>query len=304
MRFWFCALLGLYFFPTIWAECLSESCAQQLMETLDMKYHQTAKKLSLYPDFEVGAEVALRNDLLPLLASMRKFDWQNFADPLLKRQFEILLRDLKYPEISMKFRRHTYILRTVGKQKFTCDRSRPNKCKLISYIRHIKPIITNSNDPDEIKWYWREWRNHLPDEIKNALNFYVDYYLNLSMEASARPSAIWYERYDNPNFLENLEEYMKTIEPLYRELHGHLREALRMKYGPEVIPPSGLIPHHFLEQALYQSWKKESILENPYPHKKMPNLLPELRGKRWKPMDLIEMSGGFFESMGFPAFSE
>lgn len=278
------------------------------METLDIVYLRSAKKLSLYPDFQVGAELALRNSLLPLLGTMNKFDWKHFEDPQLKRQFEILLRDSKHPAISKRFRRHTSDLRTVGRQKFTCDGSMPNKCKLISYVRHIKPIVTNSNDPEEIKWYWREWRNHLPQEIKNSMHFYIDYYRNVSAASSTStatlPSSIWYQQYDEPNFIENLEGYMKTIEPLYRELHAHLRDALRRKYGDEVIPASGLIPHHLVEQALYQSWKKESVLENPYQHKKMPNLLQELRGKRWNPRDLIEASEEFFKSMGFPPFSE
>lgn len=176
------------------------------------------------------------------------------------------------------------------------------------YVRHIKPIVTNSNDPEEIKWYWREWRNHLPQEIKNSMHFYIDYYRNVSAASSTStatlPSSIWYQQYDEPNFIENLEGYMKTIEHLYRELHAHLRDALRRKYGDEVIPASGLIPHHLVEQALYQSWKKESVLENPYQHKKMPNLLQELRGRRWNPRDLIEASEEFFKSMGFPPFSE
>ncbi|XP_073811719.1 angiotensin-converting enzyme-like [Musca autumnalis] len=297
-------LAALAFINNIQAECLTESCAQQLIETIDLKYRQTAKNLSLFPDFDVGAELALRNDILPLLVTMQKFDWQNFEDPHLKREFEVLLRDSKYPAINKKFRKHTSNLRTVGKQKFTCDRNSPNKCKLISYIRHIKPILTNSNNPDEIKWYWREWRNHLPQEIKNALKFYINYYRDIPKDVSTPPSTIWYERYDDPKFIENLEEYMEVIEPFYKELHAHLREALKLKYGPEVIPASDLIPHHFVEQALYQSWKKESVLPNPHQNKKMPNLLQELRGKRWKPLDLVETSGAFFESMGFPAFTE
>ncbi|XP_075166607.1 angiotensin-converting enzyme-like [Haematobia irritans] len=282
--------------------CLTEECAKAWIAGMDEEYRQQHELQYTHWRSDIDAEIRVRDQLIDEYSMLAKFNWQSFENPQLRRQFEILMRDTKYPSIDNEFKTSTTTLKTLVAKKFTCSRFFPNECKKVSYLREIKPLITNSRNQEDIKWYWREWRNHMPVDVNNSLNYFIQYYRNLSMP-DMRPSAIWYEAYDDSNMMEDFENYMTAIAPLYNEMHAHLRQAIREKYGNSTISDSGLIPHHLLEQALYQAWKKESILINPYPEKKLPNLQQELKGN-WQPSMLISTANDFFESLGFDSISE
>ncbi|XP_075167914.1 angiotensin-converting enzyme-like [Haematobia irritans] len=292
--------LGLYTVYSVRTECLTEACAEKLIASIDAQYRANSNYEYDHPDDVISVDIKLRDKLLAYKTSLDKFDWENFQNPLLKRQFEILSRDWKYPETTEEFRQDTELLKTVGKRKFTCSLFCHNYCKFVSYDREIKSILTNGDKPEYIKWYWREWRNRVPANVRIALKNYISYYQNLATPTKS-PSAVWYENYDDPNMLEELENYMTAIRPLYQQMHGHLRQALREKFGNDIIPASGLIPHHLFEEALYQAWKKDSLLVNPYPEKKLPNLQQELN-KNWGPSDLITNASHFFNMLGFPPY--
>uniref|UniRef100_A0A1I8MLX4 Angiotensin-converting enzyme n=1 Tax=Musca domestica TaxID=7370 RepID=A0A1I8MLX4_MUSDO len=292
-------------------KCRTEMCAQQLMETMDLLYRQSALEIfQSHHHHDVNPELLIWQQLLPFLEMVEQFEWSSFQSPLLRRQFEILIRELNFArQASNKdFVVASKVLRGVGKHKFMYHRRAANKSnppphELVSYVRNIKSIITNSNDLQEVKWYWREWRNRLPMDVKNALNVYIQYYQNMStVEKPA--SSIWYAQYEDPKFMEKLEKVMEAIMPLYQQLHGQLRQTLWKKYGDAIIPSTGLIPHHLMEQALYEAWKKDSVFGNPYPDKKLPNLKQELDGKRFAPLDFITIGTKFFERIGFDRLTE
>lgn len=267
---------------------------------MDKEYRSISSELYQHPELPISYDRILR-DTLKSAIDLEKFDWQSFKDPLLRRQYELLQREIKYPRSSDEFIKTTSILKSVGKRKIICDTSKSPKCDQISFVRDVKPIITNSNNYEQIKYFWLEWRQNLPNDFKNAVNYYLQYYQNISVTKA--PSEVWYEQYEMPNFIEELGSVMDTIKPLYQQVHAHLREALKDKFGSYIIN-SSLIPHPLLEQAMYQSWKKESVLKNPFPQKKLPNLQQELRGKRLKPMNLVEISEQYYNSMGFTPLTE
>uniref|UniRef100_A0A1I8PSQ5 Angiotensin-converting enzyme n=1 Tax=Stomoxys calcitrans TaxID=35570 RepID=A0A1I8PSQ5_STOCA len=300
---YFCfMLLGLYVtHRCVHAECLTEACAQELVQSIDEKYRINSDLEFEHPNGKVSADIVLRDGILPYKEALDKFDWQNFKSPLLKRQFEILLREMKYPKTDSEFRRNTSLLKNVGKKKFTCSRLSANTCQKVSYNRDIKALFTNSDDEENLKWYWREWRSHLPPEVQTALSYYVSYYQSLGSAANQSASAIWYEGYDDANMMTDLENYMAAIAPLYKEMHGHLRQILRNKYGNAIIPDSGLIPQHLIEQSYYQAWKKDSVLVNPYPEKKLPNMQQELRAN-WTFNGLRQTASHFFKLLDFPPY--
>lgn len=281
---------------------LNETFAQQLLEEINDMYWKTATEYRKFSDDTFSPEILMREKLRPYYQTMEKFDWKNFKTPLIRRQFEIILRGAKYPALNYDFKKATYGLKTMSKRRYVCDKNRPNKCEM-AFIHHIKSILTNSDNLEEIIWYWTEWRNHMPQDIKNAFHYYIEYYQNISTpEKSA--SAIWYDQYEDPNFINELEEVMETLRPFYRELHAHLRHVLRIRYGENVIPQNGLIPHHLMEQVMYQAWKKDSVLRNPFPQRKLPNLQHEIDGVGYFAYDLVNMSANYFGVLGFNNLTE
>lgn len=281
---------------------LNESGAQLLLQEINDMYWKYATAYRKFSDDTFSPEMLMRDKLRPYYQTMEKFDWQNFRNPLTKRQFEVILRGAKYPPLNFDFKRATHALKTMSKKRYVCDKNAPGKCQM-AFIHHIKTIFTNSDNLDEIKWYWQEWRNKMPKQIKNSFHYYIEYYQNMSTPHMPA-SAIWYEEYEDPNFMSELEELMETLRPFYRELHAHLRHVLKIRYGENVIPASGLIPHHLMEQAMYQAWKKETVLRNPFPQRKLPNLQHEIDGVGYLPYDLVNMSANYFSVLGLNNFTE
>ncbi|XP_073844468.1 angiotensin-converting enzyme-like [Musca autumnalis] len=306
------ALLATCFLPSVRAEykrnCFNETCARWLMKDMNAVYWESATAYRQFADDVLSPEILMREKLRPFYPMMQLFDWKNFQDPLLRRQFEVLLRGDKYPAMNYEFKRATNTLKSMAKQKFVCNREKMNafsgrRCSDMAFVHHIKSIITNSDDLEEIKWYWAEWRNRMPSQVKDALHYYISYYQNMSTPEMPA-SAIWYDQYEDSNFIQELEELMDAIQPFYREMHAHLQHALRVRYGDDIIPKSGLIPHHLMEQAMYQSWKKQSVLRNPFPQRKLPNVQQEMDELEWFPFDLVNISSRFFGSMGFENLTE
>ncbi|XP_061398802.1 angiotensin-converting enzyme-like, partial [Musca vetustissima] len=287
-------------------KCRTEMCALQLMETMDILYRQSSHEIFQFHSYDdIQPELLIWKELIPYLDIMEQFDWSEFQSPLLRRQFEILIRELTHARhaTTNEFIVATKRLKSIGKYRFMYQRDAANKTHpppsdLVSYIRNIKPIISNSKDLDEIKWYWSEWRNRLPGDVKHALNVYIQYYQNMST-VTMPASSVWYSQYEDGKMLEEFENVMEAIGPLYRQLHSQLRQSLWNKYGDDIIPSTGLIPHHLMEQAFYEAWKKDSVFGNPYPDKKLPNLKHELNERRYVPFDFITAATKFFEGMGF-----
>ncbi|XP_030381613.1 angiotensin-converting enzyme-like [Scaptodrosophila lebanonensis] len=280
-----------------YAHSNDELAALQQLELINVAYWQSVEAYRKFSDDTLSAEILLRQKLQPYYEALQKYDWQNFKDPLLRRQFEVILRGAVHPPIGYDFKRATRTLKSMSRQKWACPRNGGGKCNL-AFVHNIKTIFTNSDDLDEIKYYWQEWRNKLPDSVKEALHYYIGYYQNLSTP-TRNASSVWYAEYEDANFMAELESLMDSIQPFYRELHAHMRHVLRVKYGDSVIPPTGLIPHHLLEQVTYQAWKKDSVLRNPFPQRKLPNLQAELDDVGLLPFDLVNISARFFSSIGF-----
>ena len=281
---------------------LNETCAQQLLQEINDLYWKSATTYRKFADDVLSPEILMREKLRPYYQTMEKFDWRNFKNPLIKRQFEVILRGAKYPPMDYAFKRATNTLKNMSRRRYVCEKDKPKKCQM-AFVHHIKTIFTNSDDLDLIKWYWKEWRNNMPQDIKDAFHYYIEYYQNMSTPEMPA-SAIWYDEYEDANFINELEGLMDTMLPFYREMHAHLRHVLKVRYGESVIPPTGLIPHHLMEQAMYQAWKKDSVLRNPFPQRKLPNLQAEIDGLNYYPFDLVNMSCRYFSVLGFENMTE
>ncbi|KAM7343194.1 angiotensin-converting enzyme-like isoform 2-T2 [Cochliomyia hominivorax] len=281
---------------------LNETGAQYLLMEINDMYWKSATAYRKFADDVLSPEILMREKLRPYYRTMEKFDWRNFKNPLTRRQFQVILRGAKYPPLDYNFKKATNILKTMAKRRYVCEKNKSRKCQL-AFIHHIKSIFTNSDNLEDIKWYWQQWRNKMPQDIKDAFHYYVEYYQNMSTPEMPA-SAIWYDEYEDPNFIEELEELMDTIRPFYRELHAHLRHVLKMRYGENIIPANGLIPHHLMEQATYQAWKKDSVLRNPFPQRKLPNLQIEIDEYGYTPYDLVNMSAMYFNVLGFENITE
>lgn len=171
---------------------LNESCAQQLLLEINDMYWKSATAYRKFSDDTFSPEILMREKLRPYYQTMEKFDWKNFQNPIIRRQFEVILRGAKYPPLNYAFKRAIQTLKTMSRKRYVCDKNRPKNCQM-AFVHQIKSIFTNSDNLEEIKWYWKEWRNRMPLDIKDSFHYYIEYYQAMSTPEMPA-SAIWYDR--------------------------------------------------------------------------------------------------------------
>lgn len=65
---------------------------------------------------------------------------------------------------------------------------------------------------------------------------------------------LWLSEYEAPELEKQLEAIHFQMRPLFEELHAHVRHALSVKYGDDLVPLDGPIPMHLLGNMWGQSW--------------------------------------------------
>lgn len=113
-------------------------------------------------------------------------------------------------------------------------------------ITELTNILRTSNDPDELKYIWTQWRNKTKESKKQfkeyvdlvneaaRLNNYTDY------------SEQWIDEFETKDFREQIVNLWEQVKPLYLQIHAYIRQQLRLKHGDNVVSEKGPIPAHLL----------------------------------------------------------
>ena len=117
---------------------------------------------------------------------------------------------------------------------------------------------------------------------------------------------LWYHVYGrDPNLIDDMEKVMTKIQPFYKKMHAFVRFELNRIYGDGIISESGSIPHHFLEVVMSQAWKKDGVLEQSFPHKKLPNLRSAMDTHGLHGADnIINAANEFYSSLGLISYTK
>lgn len=133
----------------------------------------------------------------------------------------------------------------------------------------ITAIMTKSEDYDELKWAWEQWRDKSGKKMRTEYKKYVDlvnkaaklngnYYKLMQKRESRCLSSftnllgkinygeMWRESYEDDKFVENVDKMWSQVEPLYKELHTYVRRKLQKIYDKDMDKNSDLIPAHLL----------------------------------------------------------
>lgn len=107
-------------------------------------------------------------------------------------------------------------------------------------------ILRTSNDPEELKHVWVQWRNKTK-ESKKLFKEYVD----LSNEAARLNNFTdnaeqWIDEFETNNFRDQIRSLWEQVKPLYLQIHAYIRHQLRLKYGENAVSERGPIPAHLL----------------------------------------------------------
>ncbi|XP_036322360.1 angiotensin-converting enzyme-like, partial [Rhagoletis pomonella] len=123
---------------------------------------------------EVAADVA--KFMKEAATDLQKFNWQTFKSENLRRQFKKLTK-LEYAALSeADYAEYLSVMSTMESnfaRVRVCDYKNATKCDL-SLDPEIQDIISTSRDPEELKYYWREFYDKAGTAVREPYEKYVE----------------------------------------------------------------------------------------------------------------------------------
>ncbi|XP_067126754.1 angiotensin-converting enzyme-like isoform X2 [Centruroides vittatus] len=232
---------------------------------------------------------------------LMKFDWRHFSDPQLRRQFRHLSH-LGDEALSVTKLRKKESLEAdmvdIYSTTVICDFKNKTKCNL-ALDPDLTNILAKSNNYEELKHVWKEWRNKVGRKIKPLYWKFVDLSNEVALLNGFKDAGEFQrDRYESPTFLQDLENLWKQIQPLYQQLHAYVRRKLIQKYGKDKIKDDGPIPAHLFGNMWSQEWQNILNLVIPYRNKPSLDVTPQMKAKKMKPIQIAKLAEEFFVSLG------
>lgn len=173
-------------------------------------------------------------------------------------------------------------------------------------LTEITRIMAKSRDPKELEEVWKGWHAIAPP-MRDDFKRYVELANKGARELGFTDTgALWRSKYDMPPdaFAAEVERLWNQVKPLYVSLHTYMRNKLREKYGPAVVPEKGPIPAHLLGNMWAQSW--DNLYEDVAPPNADPgyNLTEILKSKKIDEREMVRIGERFFTSLGFKPLPE
>ena len=123
-------------------------------------------------------------------------------------------------------------------------------------LGELERIMAKSREPSELLEAWSGWRTIAPPMRDDYARFVELMNRGAQRLGYADTGELWRAGYDMPpeQVPAELDRLWEQVRPLYEELHCYVRAELSQRYGPEVVPPDGLIPAHVVGNMWAQSW--------------------------------------------------
>jgi len=173
------------------------------------------------------------------------------------------------------------------------------KQKQYSLEPELTEVLAKSRNPDELKYYWKQWRESSGKEIRGMYHTYVGLYNKAAKLNGFKDASIMkVDPYESDTFQQEMEETWLGLKPLYEQLHAYVRHKLHEFYGDKVLSNSGPIPAHLLGNMWAQSWSNIADILKPYPSKPSINVTGEMIRQGWTPTKMFQKADDFFQSMG------
>ena len=253
-----------------------------------------------------------------LAESARRFDKLKLP-PDLARKFLLLKLSLSLPAPSNAAERNeltqiaSWLGAEYGKGKYCPSADSPahaaavqsgeNGCLDITAIEHI--LETSRNEP-ELRDLWVGWHKIAPPMRPKYERFVTLANKGAREMGFADVGAMWRSGYDMPpdQFTAELERLWNQVRPLYLSLHAYVRAKLVKQYGPQVVPPDGMIPAHLLGNPWAQEWGNIYPLVAPPTQKAGYDLTELLKQKNVDARGMVHYGENFFTSLGFAKLPE
>ena len=174
-------------------------------------------------------------------------------------------------------------------------------------LEELSNIIATSRDPEELKAVWEGWRTISPP-MKDDYAHMVEIANEGARELGfANLADMWLSNYDMPSddMAAEVERLWSQVEPLYEELHCHVRAKLNEQYGDEVQPADGYIRADLLGNMWAQQWSNIYPLVAPEGTSGPSyDITEKLVAKGYDPLKMVKTGEAFFTSLGLKELPE
>jgi len=164
----------------------------------------------------------------------------------------------------------------------------------------LELLMQTTRDYDELLEYWQGWR-----KISPPMRDMYERQVELANEGAAELGYsdlgdMWRSGYDmSPaEFRDDTSRLWAQVEPLYEELHCHVRAKLGEQYGTDKVPQDGPIPAHLLGNMWAQEWAPIYDLLEPYPGVSDLDVDSTLQTKNYSPQEMVRSAENFYVSLG------
>ena len=175
---------------------------------------------------------------------------------------------------------------------------KPGDCLQIS---ELSKVLVDSRDPATLLDAWQGW-HRVGAPMRERYARFAELSNKGARELGfADAGAMWRSNYDMPpaDFEKEVDRLWEQVKPLYVALHAYTRAQLVKQYGPQVVPPNGLIPAHLLGNMWAQEWGNIYPLVAPAGAVQTSDIGELLRAKNTDVKGMVKYGEGFFTSMGF-----
>jgi len=316
-------------------ECIgSEDHAKAYVDLLHHQFVRRSNKLNLadwdyYTNITEQSTKAKEAETLEyqkftkeVSATLKTFNWKIFKDKSFKRLAKFYYKagsDLN-EEVLKKSNELSSQLNSGYSTAKVClfeEREDPECEKKIPLDPDLTSTFRNSRNPEELKYYWQEWRTATGNPMKNI---YFEYQKLKKEEAISTGfkdrQDEWlddYEIEDTPAMM--YEAWTKTfdiggeqisLEGLYKQLHAYVRSKLIQHYNQKGanIKEDGCIPAHLLGNMWAQTWNNIEDIVTPFPDSAPVNITPALIEKNIDAKKIFRYSEEFFVQLGFDPMTD
>lgn len=164
----------------------------------------------------------------------------------------------------------------------------------------LEKVLAESRDYDAQLEAWAAWRTLSP-----AMRPKYQRFVELGNQGAAELGfadlgAQWRSGYDMPPdaLTAEVDRLWGQVEPLYRQLHCHVRATLAERYGADKVPLDGPIPAHLTGNMWAQSWENLYPMLEPHPGQPSLDVTRALRDKGYDELKMVRLAESFFTSMG------
>ena len=167
-------------------------------------------------------------------------------------------------------------------------------------LRDLEQLMGESRDYDELRDAWIGWRTISPP-MRDKYARYVELVNEGAGELGFSDlGEMWRSGYDMSasEFEAETERLWQQVEPLYDELHCHVRAKLGEFYGDDKVPSGAPIPAHLLGNMWSQGWSFIYDIMEPYPGVAPLDVDATLKRKNYSPQEMVRSAESFYVSLG------